>query len=56
MNNEEKNTKKLVSALADLVIVWMIDDTERKENHTKGAPKNGTFKIRRSWPENPGSN
>ena len=56
MNNEEENIKKLVSALADLLIVWMIDDTERKENYTKGAPKNGTFKGRRSWPENPGSN
>ena len=55
MNNEEENLKKLVSALADLLIVWMIN-IERMESHTKGAPKNGTFKIRRSWPENPGSN
>ncbi len=55
MNNEEENIKKLVSALADLLIVWMIK-IERKESHTKGAPKNGTFKFRRSWPENSGSN
>ena len=55
MNNEEENIKKLISALADLLIVWMID-IERKENHTKGEPKNGTFKIRRSWSENSGSN
>ena len=47
MNNEEKNTKKLVSALADLVIVWMIDDTERKENHFKGLPQNEHQKIQR---------
>ena len=55
MNNEEENKKKLISALADLLIVWMIN-IERKESNTKGEPKNGTFKIRRSWPENPGSN
>jgi len=55
MNNEEENIKKLISALADLLILWMID-IERKESHTKGAPKNGTFKIRRSWHENSGSN
>ena len=55
MNNEEENLKKLVSALADLLIVWMID-IERKKTETKGVPKNGTFKIRRSWPENSGSN
>jgi len=29
MNNEEENIKKLVSALADLLIVWMIE-IERK--------------------------
>ena len=44
MNNEEENIKKLVSALADLLIVWMIDDTERKENHTKGYPKMALLK------------
>ena len=55
MNNEEENIKKLVSALADLLIVWMIG-IERKQTETKGVPKNGTFKIRRSWTENPGSN
>lgn len=43
----KKNTKKLVSALADLVIVWMIDDTERKENHIKGLPQNEHQKIQR---------
>ena len=47
MNNEEENKKNLVSALADLVIVWMIDDTERKENHTKGLPQNEHQKIQR---------
>jgi len=55
MNNEEENIKKLVSALADLLIVWMIE-LERKQTETKGVPKNGTFKIRRYWPENSGSN
>ena len=55
MNNEEENIKKLVSALADLLIVWMIE-IERKQTQTKGLLQNGTFKIRRSWPENPGSN
>ena len=55
MNNEEENIKKLVSALADLLIVWMIE-IERKQTQTKGLPQNGTFKIRRSWTENPGSN
>jgi hypothetical protein len=55
MNNEEENIKKLVSALADLLIVWMID-IERKQTQTKGLTKNGTFKIRRSLPENPRSN
>ena len=47
MNNEEENIKKLVSALANLVIVWMIDDTERKKNHFKGLPQNEHQKIQR---------
>ena len=55
MNNEEENIKKLVSALADLLIVWMIN-IERKQTQTKRLPQNGTFEIRRSWPKNPGSN
>ena len=38
MNNEEENIKKLVSALADVLIVWMID-IERKRTETKGVPK-----------------
>ena len=46
MNNEEENKKKLISALADLLIVWMID-IERKENHTKGLPQNEHQKIQR---------
>ena len=46
MNNEEENIKKLVSALADLLIVWMID-IERKQTHTKGISRNDHQKIQR---------
>ncbi len=46
MNNEEENIKKLVSALADLLIVWMIG-IERNGNQTKGLPQNEHQKIQR---------
>ncbi len=46
MNNEEENKKKLISALADLLIVWMID-IERKESKTKGIAQNEHQKIQR---------
>ncbi len=46
MNNEEENIKKLVSALADLLIVWMIN-IERNGNQTKGQPQNEHQKIQR---------
>ena len=46
MNNEDENLKKLVSALADLLIVWMIN-VERKQPHTKGISINEHQKIQR---------
>ena len=46
MNNEEENIKKLISALADLLIVWMID-IERKESKTKGIAQNENQRIQR---------
>ena len=51
MNNEEENIKKLISALADLVIVWMIN-IERKQSKTKGIAQNENQRIQLENHEN----